>query len=78
MENAQLYANLEAKVEERTERLQQSEARFRQLYEQSADAILLLDNGAFIDCNPATVKMMRCTDKQQLLSLHPAQLSPEI
>ncbi|NJK69634.1 MAG: AAA family ATPase [Microcoleus sp. SU_5_3] len=78
IENAKLYANLEAKVEERTLELQQSEARFRQLYEQSADAILLLDGNAFIDCNPATVKMMRCTDKQQLLSLHPAQLSPEI
>ena len=78
IENAQLYANLEAKVEERTLEFQQSEARFRQLYEQSADAILLLDGGLFIDCNPATVKMMRCTDKKQLLSLHPAQLSPEI
>lgn len=78
IENAQLYTNLETKVEERTQELQQSEARFRQLYEQSADAILLLDGGVFIDCNPATVKMMRCTDKKQLLSLHPAQLSPEI
>jgi len=78
IENAQLYTNLETKVEERTQELQQSEARFRQLYEQSADAILLLDGGIFIDCNPATVKMMRCTDKKQLLSLHPAQLSPEI
>ena len=78
LENAQFYANLETKVEERTQELQQSEARFRQLYEQSADAILLLDAGVFIDCNPATVKMMRCTDKKQLLSLHPAQLSPEI
>ncbi|MEG5060355.1 AAA family ATPase [Microcoleus sp. A2-C5] len=78
IENAQLYANLETKVAERTQELQQSEARFRQLYEQSGDAILLLDGGAFIDCNSATVNMMRCTDKQQLLSLHPAQLSPEI
>jgi PAS domain S-box-containing protein len=78
IENAQLYANLEAKVAERTQKLQQSEARFRQLYEQSADAILLLDGDVFIDCNSATVKMMRCTDKKQLLAMHPAQLSPEI
>ena len=78
IENAQLYANLEAKVAERTQELQQSETRFRQLYEQSGDAILLLDEGIFTDCNPATVKMMGCNDKKQLLSLHPAQLSPEI
>ncbi len=78
IENAQLYANLEAKVEERTQELQQSEARFRQLYEHSADAILLLDGGVFIDCNSATLKMMRCGNKKQFLSLHPSQLSPEI
>ncbi|MGL5061142.1 MAG: ATP-binding sensor histidine kinase [Microcoleus sp.] len=78
IENAQLYANLEAKVAQRTQALQQSEARFRQLYEQSADAILLLDEEVFIDCNPATLKMMRCSNKKQLLSLNPAQLSPEI
>ncbi|MBE9186639.1 GAF domain-containing protein, partial [Microcoleus sp. LEGE 07076] len=77
LENAQLYTNLEAKVVERTQKLQQSEARFRQLYEQSADAILLLDEGIFTDCNSATVTMMRCNDKKQLLSLHPAQLSPQ-
>jgi PAS domain S-box-containing protein len=78
IENAQLYANLETKVEERTQELQQSEARFRQLYEHSADAILLLDGGVFIDCNSATLKMMRCGNKKQFLSLHPSQLSPEI
>ncbi len=78
IENAQLYANLETKVEERTQELQQSETRFRQLYEQSADAILLLDGEAFIDCNSAAVNMMRCSNKKQLLSLHPSQLSPEM
>jgi PAS domain S-box-containing protein len=75
---ARLYNNLEQQVADRTRELQQSEARFRQLYEQSADAILLLDGDVFIDCNTAALQMMRCTDKKQLLSLHPAQLSPKI
>ena len=57
--------------------LTQSEARFRSLFEQSADAILLLENGIFTDCNPATVEMMHAGNKQELLSLHPSQLSPQ-
>ncbi len=57
--------------------LQASERKFRSLFENSADANLLMSGNIFIDCNPAAVKMMHCTDKDQLLSLHPAQLSPE-
>ncbi len=57
--------------------LTESEARFRSLFEQSADAILLLENGIFTDCNSATVEMMRADNKQELLSLHPSQLSPQ-
>ena len=80
--NEKLLANynrtLEQQVSDRTLELQQSETRFRQLYEQSADAILLFDGEVFSDCNPATVKMMRCEDKKQFLSLHLSQLSPEI
>jgi PAS domain S-box-containing protein len=62
----------------RTEKaLQKSERKFRSLFENSADAMLLLDGNVFVDCNPAAVKMMHCADKEQLLSLHPAELSPE-
>jgi PAS domain S-box-containing protein len=57
--------------------LTESEARFRSLFEQSADAILLLENGVFIDCNQATIQMMRARNKQELLSLHPSKLSPQ-
>ncbi len=59
-----------------TERAQ-SEERFRVLFEQSSNAHLLFDDGGIIDCNPAAVRMLRCTDIAQLLSLHPAVLSPE-
>lgn len=71
-------------VEDITERkkldeaFRQSEAQFRSLFEQSADAILLLEDGIFTDCNQATVQMMRAKDKAQFLSLHPSVLSPEI
>jgi PAS domain S-box-containing protein len=52
---------------------------FHQLFELSADAIFLFDPGReiFVDCNQAAVAMMRATSKQQLLMIHPAELSPE-
>lgn len=50
---------------------------FQLLFEQSCDASFLLDREVFIDCNLAAVEMMRCSTKQQLIRLHPAQISPE-
>ncbi|MDY7023016.1 MAG: PAS domain S-box protein, partial [Cyanobacteriota bacterium] len=57
--------------------LQESEARLRQLFEGSTDAILILSNEGFIDCNQATLRIMRATSKAEFLSLHPSQFSPE-
>lgn len=58
--------------------LRASESRFRLMFERTADALLLLDAkaGQFIDCNQAAADMLRCTDKKELLLLHPAKLSP--
>lgn len=50
---------------------------FRLLFERSTDAMLLLDGDIFIDCNPAAVKIFVCSDKKQLLRLHPSDISPE-
>ena len=54
-----------------------SEERFRVLFEHSSDAHLLVGEGGIIDCNAAAVALLRCADKEHLLSLHPAVLSPE-
>ena len=39
---------------------------YRALFEQSADAILIIDGDRFVDCNQATVDMLRHRDKQEL------------
>ena len=57
--------------------LLESEARFRSLFEESADAHLLLENSIFSDCNLAAVQMMRAHSKEEILSVHPSKLSPE-
>jgi PAS domain S-box-containing protein len=58
--------------------LRKSEERFRILFEQSSDAHLIFDHvNGIIDCNNATLDMLRCRDKREILKLHPAMLSPE-
>ncbi len=60
-----------------TERAQ-SEERFRVLFEQSSNAHVIFDDDGIIDCNPAALRLMRCTDKAHLLGIHPSALSPEL
>ncbi|OJV20081.1 MAG: hybrid sensor histidine kinase/response regulator [Dyadobacter sp. 50-39] len=47
------------------------------IFQYSTDAHLLLDETGIMDCNEAAVKMLRCKNKSELLSIHPAHFSPE-
>ncbi len=51
--------------------------RYRILFENSADAILIIEDGKFVDCNNAVVELLRYSDKRTLLQTHPSELSPE-
>lgn len=55
-----------------------NELALRLVFERSPDAILLLDDGVFIDCNQAAVDMLCASGKDELLSLSPSDLSPAI
>ena len=52
------------------------EERFRNLFEISNDAIMLLDEKGFFDCNPATLAFFELPTKEQFCQSHPAHLSP--
>ena len=56
------------------ERLQNSENKYRMLFEQSADAILLMDEKGFLDCNFAALKMFGHEAGAEMI--HPADISP--
>ena len=47
------------------------------IFEYSTDAHLLFGEKGIISCNQAAVNMLRCKDKTELLSFHPAVFSPE-
>ena len=50
---------------------------YLELFERSADANLVIDGDTFVDCNEATVKMLRYANRDELLQTHPSELSPE-
>jgi len=52
--------------------------KYQTMFERSTDAILILDGETFVDCNEATVKMLRYRNKSELLQTHPSDLSPPV
>ena len=56
--------------------LKASEERFRRLFEDSADAMLLIEDGRFVECNAAAVAMLRMGSRDELLNHSPIDLSP--
>jgi two-component system cell cycle sensor histidine kinase/response regulator CckA len=54
-----------------------SESKYHDLFEKSKDAILILENGVFIDCNQSAVEMLGYKDKKEFLNVHPSVLSPK-
>lgn len=58
-------------------KLAEQEETFEFLFEHSADAIVLIDKDKFIDCNQATVTMLKTKDKGSVLSMHPSDISPQ-
>ena len=75
---------LEKRVEERTHALEeeiaerkQTETKFKTLFESSSDAIVLIDQNKFYDCNPAALHIFECDKKEEFCSLCPQDLSPE-
>ncbi len=58
--------------------LKESEKKYRNLFESSMDAIMLLDlKRGYLDCNQAALKLFAISSKDELLNLTPADLSPK-
>ena len=53
-----------------------SEEQFLEVMYASPDAILLIDNDVFVDCNQAAMKMLGISAKSEILEAHPSSWSP--
>jgi PAS domain S-box-containing protein len=58
------------------EAVRRSEIRFRTLFDSTSDAVMLLDEKGFFDCNQATLAIFGCSTREEFCSRHPADLSP--
>ncbi|MBT4513283.1 MAG: PAS domain S-box protein, partial [Chloroflexi bacterium] len=54
----------------------ESEERYRTLFESSNDAVMLLDENGFFDCNQATLNIFQVANKATFATLHPSDVSP--
>jgi len=59
------------------EALQESESKFRTLFETANDAVFLMDQDIFIHCNFKALEMFRCS-REQIVGQHPYLFSPEV
>lgn len=58
------------------EELQQSEERFRRLFQHTADPVFLIEGNRFIDCNQAALRMLRMSSAEQVINAHPSKFAP--
>jgi PAS domain S-box-containing protein len=58
--------------------IQESERKFRSIYESARDAIVLTDGNRFVDCNVAALKMFGYNSKEEFCQRRPSEVSPAI
>jgi len=66
------------KLDDAHRTLRESEARYRSIFEGSHDAILLSSATGFLQCNSQAVKLFGLDKAEDLLGLHPSELSPPL
>ncbi|MFZ6773568.1 PAS domain S-box protein [Undibacterium sp. SXout7W] len=68
---------MRSEVKRQTAALRESEERFRKLFEDTLQAITLVEDGRFIAANKASLAMLRITDLNQFIGRTPADFSPQ-
>jgi len=57
--------------------LERSEKKYRDIFEKSIDAVFIIKDGVFTDCNEASLKIFDYPNKKSLFKLHPSEISPK-
>jgi len=57
--------------------LYKSEFKYKELFEKSGDALLIIKGDQFVACNQATIDMLKFENMSAFFEAHPSELSPE-
>ena len=68
---------LQRKIDERTKELLEQKNIFETLFNDTSDALVLVKDNKFIDCNSAALKLLDYKDKKKLMNIHPSEISPK-
>ncbi|MCX5849314.1 MAG: PAS domain S-box protein [Deltaproteobacteria bacterium] len=58
------------------EALSRSETKFHTLYDSTSDAVMLLNEKGFFDCNKATLAVFGCATREEFINKNPSNFSP--
>jgi len=58
-------------------RIKESEANYRSLFELSDDANMIMNSEVIVDCNQATLDMFGYLNKEDIVGKHPGKVSPD-
>lgn len=77
------YEDLEKQISVLKQELQKkndpkNDDKYRILFETSKDAMLIIENHSFTDCNQATIDLLGYKNKTDFLNTHPSELSPPL
>jgi len=64
------------KAKRAEEVVRRSETKFRTLFDSTSDAVMLMDEKGFFDCNKAALVIFGCSTREEFCTRHPADLSP--
>jgi two-component system, cell cycle sensor histidine kinase and response regulator CckA len=73
--NLSLARRSERQMRKQADQLRLSEERYRALFEGANDAILLMNEEAFVDCNSMALEMFGCADRSELIGKGPWDFS---
>ncbi len=71
-----IQKKLKEQVLERSQQLDQSKEKFRTLFNTAPDAIMLLNEKGFVDCNQSALNLFKVSSIEEFITYHPSQLSP--
>jgi len=75
--NEQILLQSHAELVRQEHSLREKAEQYRTLFESANDAIFLLEEGIFVDCNMRTLAIFGCTERSQIIGHSPRDFIPE-